>query len=120
MCQFQFREAGEGYRGAASEGREAGPVDGQEAVRNTKLNPDLPITVLTRGVAYTNLKAAGISYSGMDLYEYEHRALQAKIAALSDNSEHRAARYATHLFNDTDPWIVIDEIKLLIRRLPKQ
>jgi hypothetical protein len=56
----------------------------------------------------------------MDLYEYEHRALQAKIAALSNNSEHRIARYATHLFNDTDPWIVIGEIKRLIKRLPKQ
>ena len=46
--------------------------------------------------------------------------LQEKIAALSSNSEHRVAHYATHLFNDTDPWIVIDEIKLLIKRLPKQ
>lgn len=92
----------------------------QEAVRDTKLKPDFPITVLSRGIPYTNLRAAGISYDGMDLYEYEHRALQAKIAALSKNSEHRIARYSTHLFNDTDPWIVIDEIKLLIKRLPKK
>jgi pimeloyl-ACP methyl ester carboxylesterase len=95
-------------------------VQAQEAVRNAALKPDLPITVLSRGIPYTNLRAAGVSYDGMDLYEYEHRALQAKIAALSKNSEHRVARYSTHLFNDTDPWIVIDEIKLLIKRLPKQ
>jgi pimeloyl-ACP methyl ester carboxylesterase len=95
-------------------------LQAQEAVRGDHLKPDLPITVLTRGVPYTNVRAAGISYDGMDLYEYEHRALQAKIAALSNNSEHRIARYATHLFNDTDPWIVIGEIKRLIKRLPKQ
>ena len=93
-------------------------VQAQEAVRETKLPPGLPITVLTRGLPYTNLRAAGISYDGMDLYEYEHRALQAKITALSSNSEHKVARYSTHLFNETDPWSVIDEIKLLLKRLP--
>lgn len=92
-------------------------VGAQEAIRGTKLKPDLPITVLSRGVAFTNVRAAGISYEGMDVYEREHRALQSRIAALSNNSQHRVAHYATHLFNDTDPWIVIDEIKGLIKRL---
>lgn len=94
-------------------------VQAQEAVRNARLNPDLPITVLSRGVSYTNIRAARISNQGMDLYEREHRALQARIAALSKNSEHRVARYSSHLFNDSDPWIVIGELKRLVRRLTK-
>ncbi len=92
-------------------------VQAQEAVRDTRLNSDLPIAVLSRGIPYTSIRIAGISDEGMDLYEYEHRALQAKIAALSKNSEHRVARYSSHVFNDSDPWVVIDEIKRLIRRL---
>jgi pimeloyl-ACP methyl ester carboxylesterase len=92
-------------------------VQAQEAVRKTKLKPDLPITVLTRGLPYTNIKAAGISDNGMEAYESEHRTLQAKIAALSQNSEHRVAPHSSHVFNDSDPGIVIDEIKRLIGRL---
>jgi pimeloyl-ACP methyl ester carboxylesterase len=94
-------------------------LQAQEAVRNTKLPPDLPITVLTRGVPYTNVRLSGFSDDAMDLYEYEHRALQAKVAALSNNSEHRIARYSSHIFNDSDPQIVIDEIKNLLKRLKK-
>jgi pimeloyl-ACP methyl ester carboxylesterase len=93
-------------------------LQAQEAVRNTKLNPDLPITVLSRGIPLTNLRIAGMSYAGLDLFEYEHRALQAKIAGLSKNSQHRVARYSSHVFNDSDPLLVVEEIKLLIKRLP--
>lgn len=95
-------------------------VQGQEAVRGMTLKPGLPITVLTRGLPYTAIKAAGISDKGMDAYEKEHRALQARVAALSRNSEHRVAPHSAHLFDETDPGLVIDEIKRLIGRLPKQ
>lgn len=94
-------------------------VQAQEAVRGTRLGSDLPITVLTRGLPYTAIKAAGISDQGMDLYEQEHRALQDKIAALSRNSEHRTAPHSAHVFNESDPGIVVEEIKRLIGRLPK-
>lgn len=93
-------------------------VQAQDAVRGTALRPGLPITVLTRGLPYTAIKAAGISDEGMALYEKEHRALQEKIAALSQNSQHRVAPHSAHIFNDADPGIVIDEIKRLVRRLP--
>jgi pimeloyl-ACP methyl ester carboxylesterase len=94
-------------------------VQAQEAVRRTRLSPDLPITVLTRGMPYMTVKAAGISDNGMALYEREHRALQAKIVALSKNAEHRVAHSSSHIFNDSAPEIVVDEIKRLIGRLPK-
>ncbi len=93
-------------------------LQGQEAVRGTRLNPGLPITVLTRGQPYTTIRAAGISDAGMALYENAHRALQARIAALSKNSQHRVAVRSSHVFNESDPGIVIDEIKRLVKRLP--
>ncbi len=58
-----------------------------------------------------------MSYAGVDLYESEHNALQAKLADLSSNTEHRVAHYSSHDFNDYDPWLVIEEIKLLVGRL---
>jgi hypothetical protein len=61
-----------------------------------------------------------MSYEGVDYFESEHQALQSKIAALSNNSQQRVARYSSHIFNDYDPWIVIDEVKFLIQRLPAE
>ena len=92
-------------------------LQAQESVRSTKLRRDLPIAVVSRGVPHTRIRVERMSYEGVDFYENEHNALQARIAALSDNSEHRIARYSSHAFNDFDPWIVIDEIKLLNKRL---
>lgn len=94
-------------------------LEAQQAVRTTKLQENLPITVLSRGIPYTRIRIERMSYEGIDIYEGENNALQAKIAALSSNSEHRIARYSSHVFNDFDPWIVIDEIKLLAKRLPE-
>jgi pimeloyl-ACP methyl ester carboxylesterase len=94
-------------------------VQAQEAVRNTRLHPDLPITVLSRGLPHTSVRAAGISPGGMEVFEKEHGALQARIAALSMNSEHRIAPNSSHVISDYEPGLVIDEIKRLIARLPK-
>lgn len=92
----------------------------QEAVRATKLRQNLPITVLSRGVPHTRIRLERMSYEGIDYYENEHNGLQARIAALTSNSQHRIARYSSHVFNDFDPWIVIDEIKALSGRLAEE
>jgi len=89
----------------------------QEAVRNTSLRATLPITVIARGIPHTNIRLEGMSYAGLDVYENEHRALQPTLVGLSANAEYRVARYSSHIFNDWDPWLVIDEIKALIDRL---
>jgi pimeloyl-ACP methyl ester carboxylesterase len=95
-------------------------VEAQESVRATKLRKNLPITVLSRGIPHTRIRIERMSYEGIDIYENENTVAQGKIAALSNNSEHRIARYSSHVFNDFDPWIVIDEIKLLVKRPPAQ
>ena len=94
-------------------------LQAQEAVRATRLRRDLPITVLSRGIPNTRIRTERMTYEGIDLLESEHNALQKKIAALSANSQHRVARYSSHVFNDYDPWIVIEEMKLLAKRLPQ-
>jgi pimeloyl-ACP methyl ester carboxylesterase len=95
-------------------------LEAQESVRGTKLRDSLPITVLSRGVPHTAIRVAHMSYEGVDLYEAEHQVLQARLLELSSNSEHRVAKYSSHMFNDYDPWLVIDEIKLLVRRIAKE
>jgi pimeloyl-ACP methyl ester carboxylesterase len=95
-------------------------LDAQESVRGTKLRNGLPITVLSRGIPHANIRVTRMSYEGVDLYEAEHQALQARLPELSSNSEHRVAKYSSHVFNDYDPWLVVDEIKLLVSRLGKE
>ena len=92
-------------------------IEAQEAVRNTTLPEDLPITVISRGIPHVQIRLEGMSYRGIDLFDGEHNVLQARLAHLSWNSEHRIAHYSSHMINDFDPWLVIDEIQLLVARL---
>jgi pimeloyl-ACP methyl ester carboxylesterase len=90
--------------------------EAQEAVRTLALRDALPITVVSRGLPHTTARVAGMSYDGVDVFNAEHDALQAKLLALSSDTEHRVARYSSHIVNDTDPWLVIEEISKLVNR----
>ena len=90
--------------------------EAQEAVRGFAIRDDLPVTVISRGLPHTTVRVAGMSYEGVDLFNAEHDALQAKLIALSSNTEHRVARYSSHLVDDTDPLLVIEEIEKLVKR----
>lgn len=92
-------------------------IEAQEAVRATSVPEDLPITILSRGIPHTRIRLERMSYEGVDIYEREHNALQAKLLELSSNSERRTAEYSSHVFNDYDPWLIIEEIKLLGNRI---
>jgi len=90
--------------------------EAQEAVRSLTLKQDLPITVVSRGLPLTSVRAAGMSYDGVDAFNAEHNALQARLVSLSTNVEHRTAHYSSHNVNETDPWLVIEEIEKLVER----
>ncbi|HEY8171991.1 MAG TPA: alpha/beta hydrolase, partial [Dehalococcoidia bacterium] len=94
--------------------------EAQEAVRRLAIKADLPITVISRGLPHTTVRVAGMSYEGVDLFNAEHNALQAKLIALSSNVEHRVARYSSHIVDDTDPLLVIEEIEKLVERCTYQ
>jgi pimeloyl-ACP methyl ester carboxylesterase len=94
--------------------------EAQEAVRKLTLASDLPITVVSRGLPHTTIRVAGMSYDGVDFFNAEHNALPAKLIALSSDAEHRVARYSSHMIDDTDPWLVIEEIGKLVERVTSQ
>jgi hypothetical protein len=57
-----------------------------------------------------------MSYDGVDVFNAEHNASPARLVSLSTNVEHRTALYSSHNVNETDPWLVIDEIEKLVER----
>jgi hypothetical protein len=95
-------------------------VQAQEAVRSTKLPSDLPITVIARGLVHSQIRLERMSYEGIDLFDGEHKALQPELAKMTTDAQYRVARYSSHVFNDYDPWLVIDEIRMLAERVSKQ
>lgn len=89
----------------------------QEVVRNSKFNKNLPITVVSRGIPHTTLRVAKISYDGVRKYNAEHDAAQLKLLELSTDSRHVIAEVSSHMIDDYDPWLVIEEITLMLERI---
>ncbi|MEJ7805377.1 MAG: alpha/beta fold hydrolase [Telluria sp.] len=81
----------------------------------TRLN--LPITVLSRGLPHTSIRQAKMSYSDVDAYNSTWDVAQFEIVKISADSRHVRMHYASHLFDEQDPWLVIDEINLLLNRI---
>lgn len=79
--------------------------------------PPLPVTVLSRGLPHTQIRQTRMSYADVDAYNASWDAAQARLAR--DYSEPRQLRmhYASHLFDEQDPWLVIGEIEQLVQRL---
>lgn len=91
-------------------------VDAQESIRGSQLPKRLPITVISRGVPHTQIRLEKMSYAGIDIYERTHQELQFNLFGLSENAEHRYARVASHMMNDFDPWLVLEEIEKIVAR----
>jgi pimeloyl-ACP methyl ester carboxylesterase len=77
----------------------------------------LPVTVLSRGLPYTNIRQAKISYDDVDAYNTTWDAAQFELAKVSSDMRHVRMRYTAHMFDEQDPWLVLDEIGLLIKRV---
>lgn len=92
-------------------------IQSQEAVGKTRLKEGLPITIVARGIPHTTLRSAKVSYDGVRKYNAEHDNGQIKLQGLSSNSRFVIAEMSSHMIDDYDPWLVIEEIKLLIHRL---
>jgi hypothetical protein len=80
---------------------------------------DLPVTVLSRGLPYTAIRQARMSYDDVDAYNTTWDAAQFELAKISPATRHVRMRYANHLFDEQDPWLVLDEINLLLARVDK-
>jgi pimeloyl-ACP methyl ester carboxylesterase len=80
-----------------------------------KLN--LPVTVLSRGLPYTAIRQSRMSYDDVDAYNTTWDAAQFELAKVSNDSRHVRMRYTNHLFDEQDPWLVLGEINLLLKRV---
>jgi pimeloyl-ACP methyl ester carboxylesterase len=77
----------------------------------------LPITLITRGIPQTNLRQAGMSYGGVDVFNEEHQKAQQRLLQVSTDSKQVIAKYASHVVDEFDPWLIDDEIVALQTRV---
>lgn len=94
-------------------------VEGQEAMLGIRLPKHLPITIVTRGVPHTQIRLERLSYAGVDIYERTHQELQYDLMNLTEDAQHRYARVASHMINQFDPWLVLEEIEKMVDRLDR-
>jgi pimeloyl-ACP methyl ester carboxylesterase len=78
---------------------------------------NLPVTVLSRGLPFTTIRQAKMSYDDVDAYNTTWDAAQFALTKVSSDMRHVRMRYTNHMFDEQDPWLVLDEIGLLIKRV---
>jgi pimeloyl-ACP methyl ester carboxylesterase len=78
---------------------------------------NMPVTVLSRGLPFTTIRQAKMSYDDVDAYNTTWDAAQFELTKVAGDMRHVRMRYSDHLFDEHDPWLVLDEIGLLIKRV---
>lgn len=76
----------------------------------------MPVTVLSRGLPLTNIRQAKMSYDDVDAFNDSWDVAQLELARAT-GGRHVRMRYASHQFDEQDPWIVLEEISLLLTRV---
>ena len=78
---------------------------------------DMPVTVLSRGLPETKVRQAKMRYEDVDAFNTTWDAAQFELTKVSGDMRHVRMRYTNHMFDEQDPWLVLDEIGLLIKRV---
>lgn len=78
------------------------------------ISSTLPVIVMSRGIPHVTLRKTKMSYSDIDAYTDSWNRSQERLLGISKNSEKVTMQYASHLFDDTDPWIVIEYIEKMV------
>lgn len=91
--------------------------EAEASVRDSEFDDQLPITLISRGVPHTQIRLEKMSYAGIRAYEETFLESQRKLLLLSKNSKHVVAEASSHMINDYDPWLVIDEIEQIVNRI---
>jgi pimeloyl-ACP methyl ester carboxylesterase len=78
---------------------------------------NMPVTVLSRGLPETKVRQAKMSYEDIDAFNTTWDAAQFELTKVSGDMRHVRMRYTNHMFDEQDPWLVLDEIGLLIKRV---
>ncbi|WP_299583569.1 alpha/beta fold hydrolase [Microbulbifer sp. JMSA004] len=97
--------------------------DFEEASSHTSIYSipsDLPITVMSRGIPHVSIRQTKMSYKDVDTYTKSWDRSQEKLRAITRNAEAVTMMYASHLFDESDPWIVIEHIEKMISKIENE
>jgi pimeloyl-ACP methyl ester carboxylesterase len=92
-------------------------VEAVQTMSGRSARLDVPITVLSRGIPSTNIRQAKMDYEDVDAFNSSWDVAQSQLVKLSSDTRHVRMHYASHLYDEQDPWIVIEEIGLLLKRI---
>ncbi|MCF2909498.1 alpha/beta hydrolase [Pseudoalteromonas sp. DL2-H2.2] len=81
-----------------------------------KIKDDLPVTVLSRGIPHVTIRQTKMSYADIDVYTQTWNDSQKKLAKLNNNTQAVTMKYASHLFDETDPWIALEHIEAMVNK----
>ncbi|WP_371379374.1 alpha/beta fold hydrolase [Thalassotalea aquiviva] len=84
------------------------------------ISADIPVTVMSRGIPHVSIRQTKMSYEDVDAYTNSWNRSQEKLKAITKNTEAVTMKYASHLFDDTDPWIVIEYIEKMVTKVKDQ
>ncbi|MEJ6473946.1 alpha/beta hydrolase [Pseudoalteromonas piscicida] len=94
--------------------------DFEEASSHTtmyKTSRKMPVTILSRGIPHVSIRSAGMSYTDVDIYTHTWNDGQTKLQEIGDNVTPVTMKYASHLFDQTDPFIAIKYIEDMVKKV---
>ncbi|MBV1775601.1 alpha/beta hydrolase [Burkholderiaceae bacterium DAT-1] len=77
----------------------------------------VPVTVLSRGLPHNTIRQARMSYSDVDAYNATWDAAQTQFLNDAPDARHVRMHYSSHFVDEQDPWLVIEEIQALLKRV---
>ncbi|RYV04139.1 alpha/beta hydrolase [Shewanella sp. OPT22] len=80
-----------------------------------ELKPETEVVVLSRGIPHVSIRQTGMAYKDVDAYDNSWNRSQEKLKMVSQNVTYEKMKYASHLFDQTDPWIVLEHIDRLAK-----
>ena len=88
--------------------------DSQFEVASVHLEADLPVRIISRGLPYQHIRKAELSEDGVRIYNESHDRHQLNLLALTRNTSRVVASKSEHLIVESEPELVIAEIRKLL------
>jgi len=86
----------------------------QFEVERTRLDPDLPVVVVSRGLDHERLRLTGMSEEAFRVANDLHDHYQHDLARLTDHTTHVVARESGHLIVESEPELVLAAVDRLL------
>ncbi|MCV6620461.1 MAG: alpha/beta hydrolase [Cellvibrionaceae bacterium] len=79
-----------------------------------KISETLPVIVLSRGIPHVNIRQTKMRYKDVDAYSDSWDRSQEKLKLIGKNIDSIEMKYASHLYDETDPWVVIEQLERIV------